>query len=85
MLTTYLIVDDFFDDPAAVRRNMLDLDYPEPRSKAYYPGRDSAQQFKLPGIDELVSSLTGEKVVESRLLSHGHARISLAADDLERN
>ncbi|MCS5605976.1 MAG: DUF6445 family protein [Alphaproteobacteria bacterium] len=84
MLTTYLIVDDFFDDPAAVRRNMLDMDYPEPRSNAYYPGRDSAQQLKLPGIDELVSSLTGEKVVESKLLSHGHARISLAADDLER-
>ena len=60
MLTTYLIVDDFFEDPAAIRRTLLDMDYSEPRSNANYPGRDSAQKLKLPGIDELVSGLTGE-------------------------
>ncbi len=84
MLTTSLIVDDFFDDPLAIRQTMLNMDYPEPRQDAYYPGRDSAQQLKLPGIDQLISNLTGEKVVESTLQSHCHARISLAADDLGR-
>ncbi len=84
MLTTCLIVDDFFEDPNAVRRTMLDMDYPEARPNANYPGRDSAQQLKLPGIADLVSNLTGERVEESKLPSHGRARISLAADDLNR-
>jgi len=84
MLTTTLIVDDFFDDPLALRRTMLDMDYPEARRDANYPGRDSAQQLKLPGIGRLVSDPTGEKVVESTLQSHCHARISMAADDLAR-
>jgi hypothetical protein len=84
MLTSSIIVDDFFSDPAEIRRTLLNMDYPTRGEMANYPGRDSKQVLKLPGIDELISDLTGEKVISSKLQSHGRARISLADDDAQR-
>ncbi len=84
MLTTSIIVDDFFSDPLDIRKKLLNLDYPEPDESANYPGRDSKQILKLPGIDDLVSQLTGERVISSTLRSHGRARISMAADEKNR-
>jgi hypothetical protein len=84
MLISSMVIDDFFADPMDVRNTLLKMDYPKPEGTVYYPGRDSLQQLKLPGIDELISDMTGEKVVSTTLQSHAHARISMAADDIDR-
>ena len=84
MLTTTLIIDDFFQDPVEIRNSFLKMDYPDSKGTANYPGRDSSQRLDLPGIDEFVSELTGEKVISKMSPSHGHARISMASDDIDR-
>ena len=79
MATSYIIVDDFLENPEGFRQAALNLTYPEHVSP--FPGRNSEQRIDLPGLSDYVSHLTGEplKPIEP-LESHGKCRITLASD-----
>lgn len=79
MATSFIIIDDFLEDPVHIRQLALGLDYPA--QSGNYPGRNSAQRLELPGLAEYVSQVTGEplKPIEP-LESHGKCRLTLASD-----
>jgi hypothetical protein len=65
MPSTIIIIDDFLDDPVALRDIAMGLDYPHPEqldTETYFPGRNSAQRIDLRGTDEYVSRVTGERL-----------------------
>lgn len=78
MPTSFIIVDDFLENPSAIRDMALGLDYDYGGN---FPGRNSRQRLDLPGLSDYVSHLTGEplKPIEP-LGSHGKCRITLASD-----
>ena len=79
MPTSFIVIDDFLEDPGNVRNLALGLDYPE--QSGNYAGRNSLQRLDLPGLADYVSQVTGEplKPVEP-LQSHGKCRLTLASD-----
>ncbi len=57
MEISYLIIDNFYDDPYPVRNAALHTDY-EPRvGEVYYPGDNSVRPFEVDGLNEVVSRL----------------------------
>jgi len=80
MQTSFLVIDDFFDNPAKAREVALAMDYPDPGPTVYYPGRNSKQSMAWPNNERMFSALVGEKIVGLNKWSHGCARITLAAD-----
>lgn len=79
MHRTLIIVDDFIDNAAELRRMALGLDYPP--NEAPFPGRNSFQRLNIPGLAEEVSHILDEPL---RPLdppqSHGKFRLTLASD-----
>ena len=84
MPLSFLVIDDFYTDPHAIRQTALSLDFPAPKAPPNFPGRNSRQKLLVKGIDEIVSDLLNEPLVGSTRDAHGHCRISLAADDAKR-
>ena len=80
MQTSFLVIDDFFDNPKAARDVALGLDYPDPGPKVFYPGRNSRQSMAWPRNEQLFSRVIGEPVVGLHKWSHGCARVTLASD-----
>ena len=79
MPTSFIIVDDFLENPEATRETALGLDYPD--LKGNYPGRNSAQRLELPGLSDYVSHVTGEPLKPiDPLQSHGMCRLTLSSD-----
>lgn len=79
MPTSFIVVDDFLDDPYSLRNAALRLSYPA--VKGTYPGRNSEQRINLDGLNNEVSRLVGEPLVHmAHNQAHGKCRISLAAD-----
>ena len=79
MPTSFIVVDDFLDDPYVLRDAALRLTYPE--TKGPYPGRNSAQRINLDGLNSEVSRLVGEPLVPmTQGQAHGKCRIALASD-----
>lgn len=79
MPTSLIVVDDFLDDPHALRDAALRLSYPE--VKATYPGRNSVERLNIEGLNDEVSRLVGEPLAP--LIpdqAHGKCRIALATD-----
>jgi len=79
MSTSFIVIDDFLEDPEHIRKIALRLDYPE--QSGHYVGRNSVQRLDLPGLSDYVSHVTGEplKPIEP-LESHGKCRLTLATD-----
>ncbi len=79
MPTSFIVVDDFLENPDEFRDQALKLDYPE--QKGPYPGRNSVQRLDLPGLSQYVSQLVGEplKPVEP-LESHAKCRLAVSSD-----
>ncbi|MEM7330204.1 MAG: DUF6445 family protein [Pseudomonadota bacterium] len=77
-----VIIDDFFDRPLDVRKQILAMSYPPRPENAYYPGRNAAQPFPMPGIEGLVSQIVQEplKPVPFPKSSHCIPRIALDGD-----
>ena len=79
MPTSFIVVDDFLDDPYVLRDTALGLSYPEVNST--YPGRNSVQRIDLDGLNKEVSRLVGEPLVPmTQGQAHGKCRIALASD-----
>ena len=79
MHRSLVIVDDFLDNAAELRRTALRLDYPD--NEAPFPGRNSFQRINIAGLAGEVSHILDEPL---RPLdppqSHGKFRITLASD-----
>jgi len=80
MRTSFIVVDDFFDNPGKARETALAMEYPDPGPSVYYPGRNSRQSMAWPGNEQMFSRIVGEKVVGLNRWSHGCARITLESD-----
>ena len=79
MPTSFIVVDDFLDDPYPMRNAALQLNYPEVQGP--YPGRNSTQQINIEGLHEEISRLVGEPLLPmSHNQAHGQCRIALASD-----
>jgi hypothetical protein len=79
MALSFLVVDDFLEQPDAFRKQALSLDYPD--IKGNFPGRNSQQRLRIPGVEQYVSQLVGEPLKPiDPLESHGKCRITLASD-----
>ncbi|MEM1139893.1 MAG: DUF6445 family protein [Pseudomonadota bacterium] len=78
MLITRIVLDDFFDDPLAVRKQALSLEYPDPKEGANYPGRTSEQRLALPGGDAFFSRLTQQPLQGAADADHYRFRYSWA-------
>ena len=79
MPTSFIVIDDFLEEPDHIRNVALGLDYPE--QSGTYVGRNSVQRLDLPELSGYVSHVTGEplKPIEP-LQSHGKCRLTLASD-----
>jgi len=84
MALSFLVIDDFLEQPDEFRKEALALDYPY--FEGPYPGRNSVQRLKLPGLSQYVSQMVGEplKPIEP-LQSHSKCRITLASDPKRGN
>lgn len=79
MPTSLIVVDDFLDDPHALRNAALRLSYPA--VKATYPGRNSVERINLEGLNNEVSRLVGEPLAPMvHDQAHGKCRLALASD-----
>ncbi|MFC3194038.1 DUF6445 family protein [Marinicella sediminis] len=79
MPTSLIVVDDFLDDPYALRNAALNLSYPEVQGP--YPGRNSKERINIEGLHNEVSRLVGEPLMPmSHNQAHGKCRIALASD-----
>lgn len=80
MQLSYLVVDDFLDNPDELRAAALKLDYAE--LQGAFPGRNSWQRINVDGMTEQVSRLVNERLEPiSPLASHAKCRITLAHDE----
>jgi hypothetical protein len=79
MPTSIIIADDFYADARAFREEGLRLTYPEQDSM--FPGCNSIERRSIPGLDDYVSQLTGERLRPLPApASHGKFRLTLASD-----
>lgn len=79
MPTSLLIVDDFLEQPQALREAALGLTYPDLQGP--FPGRNSIERLEIGGLLPRVSGLVGERLqLVEPLQSHAKCRITLAAD-----
>lgn len=78
MRLSYLIIDDFYDDPHAVGNAALQTDYARLVDGANYPGDNSAEAFEVEGLNALVSNLVHEPVMGTPGTGHCRFRIATA-------
>ena len=81
MRISYLIIDDFYDDPHAVRNAALHTDYARSVDGANYPGDNSADVFEVGGLNELVSNMVREPLMGTP--GSGHCRFRIATAGAE--
>lgn len=87
MLTSLIVIDDFYPDGDEARRIALSFDYPERAGGGNYPGRNSRQRLLPASLDEVVSKITDEPLEGASQhptgepLSHGHFRITLGHEE----
>ncbi|NNU16713.1 hypothetical protein HK107_10305 [Parvularcula sp. ZS-1/3] len=86
MHLTHLIIDDFFDQPHAVREAALRMEYPPRPEGAQYPGRNANGKLPMDGIERLISQIVHEPVVPMvKDSSHAMPRLAMAGDEGRNN
>ena len=79
MPTSLIIVDDFIDNPQALRQAALGLSYPP--GENMFPGRNSVERINLEGLAGQVSRLVGEPLAPMPpTQAHAKCRITLGGD-----
>ncbi len=82
---SYIIIDNFLSDPDRVREYATKLTYPVPTNTHYYPGRNSAERFQLPNMDQIASQLLHETLqgldVKDPSNHHCKTRLTLAGEE----
>ncbi len=72
-----VVVDDFYPDPAAIRRDALAVPY-GPAGDGSYPGQNSVRGYCTPAIMQAFSVILGNEVRATSEWSNGHFRLSYA-------
>lgn len=72
--SSVIIIDDFYDDPDAVRKSALLMDYPKPSNNCMF-SRYSDKPYNPSWITEKVSSVVGEKLLDNDC--NGYFNVSL--------
>jgi hypothetical protein len=72
-----LIFDNFLADPHQFRELALDAQYLSPKEDQYYPGRNSAHRYIIPGLDQHVSRVTGQPLTFRNGGKHATFRLCL--------
>ena len=80
MLKSLIIIDDFVDNPEAMREAALRQNYPAPDRPATYPGRDSERPVVSREFDKLVAEIVGERLMPAAGISNGYFRLALDGD-----
>ena len=80
MIRSYLIIDDFLDDPKQLRDMAAQVGFPERDEQTNYPGRNADRRILIDGLDNAVSGLVGEHLVPTPGTSHGKFRLTLGSD-----
>ena len=79
MPTSLILVDDFIDNPHALREAALRLTYPH--GENLFPGRTSVERINLEGLAGQVSRLVGEPLAPMPpTQAHAKCRITLGGD-----
>jgi hypothetical protein len=77
--TSFIVVDDFLDDPEPMRQAALNMTYPDVQGP--YPGRNSKERLNLEGLEHEVSRLVGEPLIPmTHNQAHGKCRIAKGDD-----
>jgi len=77
--TSFIVVDDFLDNPYELRNAALGLEYPDIQGP--YPGKNSVNRINLGGINNEISRLVGEPLVPmTHNQAHGKCRVASAND-----
>ena len=79
-LPSFLMIDDFLDDPLDARLRALALTYDPGTKKGNFPGLTSEDPLPIAGLDERVSALIGRRVGPAHGALHGHCRLTLKND-----
>ncbi len=76
------VIDDFLNNPEEVRNRALSLTYSR---TGRYPGRGSAEQLAIAGLQEAVSSIVRQPLSANWPANHAHStcRLTLAEDNGE--
>lgn len=80
MIKSLIIIDDFVDNPEALRDAALRQNYPDPGRAMTYPGRDSERPVVRKEFDSLIAEIVGERLVPAAGISNGHFRLALDGD-----
>lgn len=80
MIRSFIVVDDFLQDPHILRNAALAQSYPKLDEAQFYPGRDSKHRQVINGFDEKICEIIGEPVVPVQTTSHQKFRLALAGD-----
>jgi len=75
---SYLIIDNFYEDPYEVRQAGLNAEYERRVGEVYYPGDNSVGSYEIKGLNEVVSSLVHEPVMRTPHTAHCRFRIATA-------
>ena len=77
MIRSLIVVDDFLDDPHALRELALKQEYPSEKSSPNYPGRNSKNSHIIKGFDKKIRALLDQHVMPEYTASHAKFRIAL--------
>jgi len=60
MMNSLIVVDDFLNDPHALRSLALAQEYPGLEEDTYFPGKNSLYPQRINGLKETISAIVGE-------------------------
>ncbi|MBL4616423.1 MAG: hypothetical protein JKY46_01900 [Robiginitomaculum sp.] len=80
MPVSFLVIDDFLQDPMAFRKVLTELEYPQVNVVKGYPGRNSGNAVRIPGLENEISRLVQENIVPKNGAGHAKARLTLAGE-----
>ncbi|WP_262693342.1 DUF6445 family protein [Kordiimonas aquimaris] len=81
MRKSLIIVDDFLNDPHALRDIALKQEYPTEKGSRNYPGRNSRYSQIINGFDQKIREIIGEPIVPELTASHAKFRLALEGDE----
>lgn len=81
MHRSLVVIDNVLDNAAQLREAALTLDYPPAPESVLYPGRNSAQQINIEGLQPQIEQMLGERLVPAGGDSYARFRISVAEDE----
>ncbi len=84
MRKRFVVIDDFYTDPRAVRSIALSMQY-DAHPGHTYPGKNSTMPYINDQITESVTQILGIKVKPSDKQVYGHFRSSTATDTYEQD